>query len=93
MLGLLTHKTEVECQLKNTLSPLPPDPRQNRILAALPEVDYMRVLPDLKLVPMPLGWTMSGSGDHVKFLHYDIRNGLADLCAGGRIVQPDRTNR
>ena len=53
----------------------------------------MRVLPDLKLVPMPLGWTMSESGDHVKFLHYDIRNGLADLCAVGRIVQPDRTNR
>jgi CRP-like cAMP-binding protein len=61
------------------------DPKQNLILAALPAQDYERILPDLKLVPMPLGWTMSESGDHVNFLHfpttgivsliYDLENG------------------
>lgn len=46
------------------------DPRQNRILAALPAADYERLLPDLEFVPMPLGWTLSESGDHVNFLHF-----------------------
>lgn len=27
------------------------------------------MLPDLELIEMPLGWTMSESGDHVNFLH------------------------
>jgi len=47
-----------------------PDPRQNLILAALPTVDYKRLLPELEFVEMPLGWTMSESGDHVHFLHF-----------------------
>jgi CRP-like cAMP-binding protein len=46
------------------------DPKQNRILAALPAADFARLLPDLELIPMPLGWTMSESGDHVNFLHF-----------------------
>ena len=46
------------------------NPKQNRILAALPAADYERLLPDLEFVPMPLGWTMSESGDHVNFLHF-----------------------
>ena len=43
------------------------------------------MLPDLEFIPMPLGWTMSESGDHVNFLHfpttgivsliYDLENG------------------
>ncbi|MDP1928981.1 MAG: Crp/Fnr family transcriptional regulator [Thiobacillus sp.] len=48
----------------------PPDPQQNCILAALPAQDYQRLLPDLELVDMPLGWTMSESGDHVNYLHF-----------------------
>lgn len=47
-----------------------PDPKQNCILAALPAQDYERLLPDLELVDMPLGWTMSESGDHVNYLHF-----------------------
>ena len=50
----------------------PPDPKQNRILAALPAADYARLLPDLEFVKLPLGWTMSESGDHVNFLHFPI---------------------
>jgi CRP-like cAMP-binding protein len=69
----------------------PQDPRQNRILAALPALDYERMLPDLEYIPMPLGWTMSESGDHVNFLHfptsgivsliYDLENGASSEIA------------
>ncbi|MDP3334229.1 MAG: Crp/Fnr family transcriptional regulator [Methylococcaceae bacterium] len=49
-----------------------PDPKQNLIIAALPATDYHRLLPDLKLVELPLGLTMSESGDHVQFVHFPI---------------------
>ena len=54
------------------------EPLQNRILAALPKADYERLLPDLKLVAMPLGWTLSRAGDHVNFLHFPI-SGIISL--------------
>ena len=54
------------------------EPKRNRILAALPAADLERLLPDLKLVEMPLGWTMSESGDHVNFLHFPI-SGIVSL--------------
>lgn len=59
----------------NTLAP---EPRQNRILASLPAADYARLLPDLKLVEMPLRWTVSESGDHVNFLHFPV-SGIVSL--------------
>lgn len=55
-----------------------PDPRKNRILAALPKSEYERLLPDLKYVEMPLGWTVSESGDHVDFVHFPI-GGIVSL--------------
>jgi CRP-like cAMP-binding protein len=68
-----------------------PEPTQNRILAALPALDYERMLTDLEYIPMPLGWTMSESGDHVNFLHfptsgivsliYDLENGASSEIA------------
>ena len=58
--------------------PSVPDPRQNQILAALPKAEFERLLPDLELVAMPLGWTLSESGDHVKFLHFPI-SGIVSL--------------
>ncbi len=54
------------------------EPTQNRILAALPKTDYERLLPNLELVQMPLGWTMSESGDHVNYLHFPI-SGIVSL--------------
>lgn len=58
---------------------LPPDdPRNNNILAALKKPDYERILPDLELVEMPLGWTISEAGDHVKFIHFPI-SGIVSL--------------
>lgn len=56
----------------------PHDPKQNLILAALPKLDYERLLPDLEFVSMPLGWTMSESGDHVNFLHFPT-SGIVSL--------------
>lgn len=64
----------------------PHDPKQNRILAALPALDYERLLPDLEFVAMPLGLTMSESGDHVNFLHFPtagIVSLIYDLEDGG----------
>lgn len=55
-----------------------PDPKQNCLLAALPAQDYGRLLPDLELVDMPLGWTMFESGDHVKYLYFPI-SGIVSL--------------
>lgn len=56
----------------------PPDPKQNFMLASLPAKDYARLLPDLELVEMPLGWTMSESGDHVNYLHFPT-SGIVSL--------------
>lgn len=55
-----------------------PDPKRNRILAALPSLDYGRLLPNLEFVEMPLGWMMSESGDHVDYLHFPI-SGIVSL--------------
>jgi CRP-like cAMP-binding protein len=64
--------------MSKLLKPATPDPRQNQILAALPKDEYERLLPDLQLVEMPLGLTMSESGDHVNFLHFPI-SGIISL--------------
>ena len=64
--------------METTDAKAPPDPKLNRILAALPATDYARLLPDLEFVDMPLGWTMSESGDHVNFLHFPT-SGIVSL--------------
>jgi len=56
----------------------PPDPKQNFILAALSATEYNRLLPELKLVQLPLGWTISESGDHVNFVHFPT-SGIVSL--------------
>lgn len=55
-----------------------PSPKLNHILASLPAADYDRILPDLKLIDMPLGWTMSESGDHINYLDFPI-SGIVSL--------------
>jgi len=55
-----------------------PSPKKNRILAALPDQDYARLLPELHVVDMPLGWTISESGDHVNYLHFPV-SGIVSL--------------
>jgi len=48
----------------------PHSPKQNHILAALPEEDYTRLLPNLELTPMPLGWAVHESGGHMNYLYF-----------------------
>src|SRR5476649_990050 len=48
----------------------PHDPRQNHLLAALPADDYARLLPDLELIAMPLGWAVYESGGHMGYLYF-----------------------
>ena len=64
--------------MSKQLKPTAPDPKQNQILAALPKAEYERLLPELELVAMPLGWTMAESGDHVKYLHFPV-SGIVSL--------------
>ena len=48
----------------------PHSPKQNHILAALPAADYERLLPDLELIPMPLGWAVYESGGSLGYLYF-----------------------
>ena len=48
----------------------PHSPKQNHILAALPDADYARLLPDLELLPMPLGWAVYESGGAQGYLYF-----------------------
>ncbi|MFH1518216.1 MAG: Crp/Fnr family transcriptional regulator [Pseudomonadota bacterium] len=45
-------------------------PRQNHLLAALPAEDYTRLLPELELIPMPLGWAVYESGGHMSYVYF-----------------------
>jgi len=45
-------------------------PRQNHLLAALPAADYERLLPELELVPLPLGWAVYESGGKLGFVYF-----------------------
>jgi len=48
----------------------PHTPKHNQLLAALPANDYARLLPDLELTPMPLGWAIYESGGHLGYLYF-----------------------
>src|SRR6266478_4740968 len=50
--------------------PVPSTPRQNLLLAALPEAVYDRLLPGLELVSMPLGEVMYTSGSELRYLYF-----------------------
>jgi CRP-like cAMP-binding protein len=44
--------------------------RQNHLLAALPASDYERLLPDLELVPLPLGWAVYEAGGKLGYVYF-----------------------
>src|ERR1035437_2701703 len=48
----------------------PHTPKQNHVIAALPEADYARLLPDLELIPMPLGWAVYEAGGRLSYLYF-----------------------
>ncbi len=45
-------------------------PKQNHLLAALPATDYARLLPDLELVPLPLGWAVYEAGGKLGYVYF-----------------------
>jgi CRP-like cAMP-binding protein len=47
-----------------------PDPRDNQILAALPEEEANRLFPKLKLVDLPLGMSVYESGDVQRYIYF-----------------------
>ena len=51
-----------------TLSPS--DPRTNRLLAALPDVEWQRWLPQLELVDLPLGQVLYESGNTLSHVYF-----------------------
>jgi CRP-like cAMP-binding protein len=50
--------------------PYPPNPRQNHLLAALPDEEYERLLPHLERVHLPLGETISEAGNYSNFVYF-----------------------
>jgi CRP-like cAMP-binding protein len=49
---------------------LAPDPRKNRLLAALPESEWLRWLPQLEPVEMPLGQVLYESGSTLSHVYF-----------------------
>jgi CRP-like cAMP-binding protein len=50
--------------------PSPHHPEQNHLLAALPVVDYKRLLPQLELIPLPLGLAVYESGRDQGYVYF-----------------------
>lgn len=50
--------------------PSPHHPGQNHLLAALPVADYERLLPQLELIPLPLGWAVYESGRDQGYVYF-----------------------
>ena len=55
-----------------------PDPRRNHLLAALAEEPYRRLLPELELIAMPLGWVLYESGMPLKYVYFPV-SGIISL--------------
>ena len=53
-------------------------PRQNQLLAALPEADYERLLPHLEFVTLPLGLVVFESGGKLRHLYFPA-SGIVSL--------------
>jgi len=56
------------------------DPRQNRLIAALPAEDYARISPALELVPIPLGHALYEPGMHMRHVYFPIDSIVSLLC-------------
>lgn len=55
-------------------------PRQNRLLAALPDADYERLLPHLELMTLPSGLTLHEAGGHLSFAYFPTAGIMSPLC-------------
>jgi signal transduction histidine kinase len=65
----------------NQLSSIPQRaPRQNDLLAALPEADYERLSPSLELVALPLGRAVYESGGRMDYVYFPT-DGIVSLLS------------
>jgi CRP-like cAMP-binding protein len=48
----------------------PPDPKQNRLLAVLPQAEFQRWLPQLEWIEMPLGLVLYESGGPLNYVYF-----------------------
>jgi CRP-like cAMP-binding protein len=55
-------------------------PRQNRLLAALPDMEYARIVPHLMPVQLPAGWTVHGAGDREHYLYFITAGIVSRFC-------------
>ena len=55
---------------KNTSSPASVSPKQNKLLAALPDSDYQRLLPELEFMDMPTGLVLRESGVPMRYVYF-----------------------
>lgn len=56
--------------MNTSVKTVPPDPRQNYLLAALPEGDYERLLPSLEPVSLPLGQVVYEAGGSQLYIYF-----------------------
>ena len=56
-----------------------PNPKQNHLLAALPDADYQRLLPHLELVPMKLGESVYESGRSMQHVYFPTNSIVSQL--------------
>ena len=56
--------------MSKALSPVPPTPKHNRLLAALPEATYKALLPSLRPVALPLGLAVYESGGAQGYVYF-----------------------
>src|ERR1044072_4492768 len=49
---------------------LTPDPKQNHVLDALPQLERERLFPHLRLVPLPLGMVVYESGAALRHIYF-----------------------
>lgn len=62
------------------LAHAPHSPRQNKLLAALGDADYNRLMPHLELVPLPFGTTLHEAGGTHSFAYFPISGIVSPLC-------------
>ena len=57
----------------------PQSPRQNHLLAALPNSEWDRITPHLELVEMPLGEVLYESGNELQHVHFPATGAIVSL--------------
>ena len=55
-------------------------PRQNQLLAALPDADYERVLPYLEFTQLASGSTLHEAGEQLRFAYFPTTGIVSPLC-------------